>query len=188
MGRVSGMQRGFFLLLAMSVVVALTAAAVFLYGRTPVDDAPLIESFEECAAAGYPVAVSYPLQCRTPDGRMFVEDIGNSLEKEDLIRLTLPRPIDIVTSPLVLEGEARGFWFFEASFPVRLEDEEGTVFAQHYAQAEDEWMTEEFVPFRSEFVFAQPISGRGRLILEKDNPSGLPEHADALVVPVRFGE
>jgi hypothetical protein len=31
-----------------------------------------IRNFEECAAAGYPVMESYPEQCRTPDGRLFV--------------------------------------------------------------------------------------------------------------------
>ncbi|MBP9816600.1 MAG: hypothetical protein KBD05_01055 [Candidatus Pacebacteria bacterium] len=31
-----------------------------------------ITSFEECAAAGYPIAESYPEQCYTPDGKSFV--------------------------------------------------------------------------------------------------------------------
>ncbi len=31
-----------------------------------------INSFDECAAAGYPIMESYPEQCRTPDGRNFV--------------------------------------------------------------------------------------------------------------------
>ncbi|HEX2054813.1 MAG TPA: hypothetical protein VHJ78_13950 [Actinomycetota bacterium] len=31
-----------------------------------------IRTFEDCAAAGYPIAESYPEQCRTPDGRLFV--------------------------------------------------------------------------------------------------------------------
>lgn len=35
-----------------------------------------IRTFEDCAAAGYPIAESYPEQCRTPDGRLFVRDIG----------------------------------------------------------------------------------------------------------------
>lgn len=35
-----------------------------------------IRTFEECAAAGYPIAESYPEQCRTPDGRLFVRNIG----------------------------------------------------------------------------------------------------------------
>ena len=36
-----------------------------------------IASFEDCAAAGYPIIESYPEQCRTPDGRTFVRDISN---------------------------------------------------------------------------------------------------------------
>ncbi len=38
----------------------------------------LITNFEECAAAGNPIMESYPEQCRTPDGRLFVHDIGTS--------------------------------------------------------------------------------------------------------------
>lgn len=37
-----------------------------------------IDSFEECAAAGYPIMKSYPEQCRTPDGRNFVRMISSS--------------------------------------------------------------------------------------------------------------
>lgn len=33
-----------------------------------------ITNFEECAAAGNPVMESYPEQCRTPDGRVFVNE------------------------------------------------------------------------------------------------------------------
>lgn len=31
-----------------------------------------INSFEECARAGYSVRESFPEQCQTPDGRIFV--------------------------------------------------------------------------------------------------------------------
>ena len=34
-----------------------------------------IDSFEECAAAGYPVMESYPRQCRDAEGNLFVEEI-----------------------------------------------------------------------------------------------------------------
>ncbi len=34
-----------------------------------------ITSFEECADAGYPVMESHPRQCKTPDGKVFVEEI-----------------------------------------------------------------------------------------------------------------
>ena len=35
-----------------------------------------IDDFASCAGAGYPVMESYPRQCRTPDGRTFVEELG----------------------------------------------------------------------------------------------------------------
>ena len=35
----------------------------------------IINSFEECATAGYPIMESYPRQCRTPDSRIFVETV-----------------------------------------------------------------------------------------------------------------
>jgi len=34
-----------------------------------------INSFEDCAAAGYPIMESYPRQCRTVGGKHFVEEI-----------------------------------------------------------------------------------------------------------------
>jgi hypothetical protein len=34
-----------------------------------------IDSFDECARAGYPIAESYPEQCRTPDGRVFTRPL-----------------------------------------------------------------------------------------------------------------
>lgn len=34
-----------------------------------------INSFEECAAAGYPIMETYPDQCRAPDGRVFVREL-----------------------------------------------------------------------------------------------------------------
>jgi hypothetical protein len=34
-----------------------------------------ISSYEECAAAGYPIMESYPEQCATPDNRTFVREI-----------------------------------------------------------------------------------------------------------------
>jgi hypothetical protein len=106
--------------------------------------------------------------------------------KSDLIRVQAPQPGALVRSPLRVTGEARGTWFFEASFPVTLLDANGAAIVQTHAQAKGEWMTEAFVPFESELSFAPPATETGTLVLAKDNPSGLPEHADELRVPVRF--
>ena len=147
-----------------------------------------VTDFESCIAAGYPVLESYPPQCKTPDNRTFIEDIGNSLEKADLIQVSSPRPNEIVKSPLLVKGEARGYWFFEASFPVRLLDDQGQVVASGIAQALSDWMTENFVPFEAELSFSTPESEKGTLVLEKDNPSGLPENSDQLRFPVYFDQ
>lgn len=106
--------------------------------------------------------------------------------KSDLIVVESPLPNEVIKSPVVIMGRARGFWFFEASFPVRVVDENNQELAVAVAQAMGDWMTEDFVPFRAEVSFRQPASEKGFVILEKDNPSGLPENADQLNIPVRF--
>jgi len=107
--------------------------------------------------------------------------------KKDLIRLETPKDGDVIKSPLTIRGEARGNWFFEASFPVILTDWDGKIIAEHYATAQDEWMTTDFVPFEAVLEFEKPSYGeRGALILKKDNPSGLPENDDALEITVFY--
>lgn len=142
-----------------------------------------ITSFEECVAAGNPVMESYPRQCRA-DGALFVEEITN--EHSDLIQVKSPKKNQIITSPLVVAGNARGTWYFEASFPVRLLDGNGNELAVTPALAQAEWMTENFVPFVATLNFTSPSTATGLLILEKDNPSGLPEHALQVEIPVQF--
>ena len=106
--------------------------------------------------------------------------------KSDLIRLQTPTSGALVSSPLRVAGEARGTWYFEATFPVTLLDAEGRTLVQTYAQAKGEWMTESFVPFESELRFEAASPGAGTLVLEKANPSGLAEHADELRIPVQL--
>ncbi len=145
-----------------------------------------VQGFDDCVKAGFPVLESYPRQCKTPDGRTFSEDIGNELEKQDLIRINNPWPNQTIENPLSIEGEARGFWFFEASFPIKLYDGKGNLLGVAIAQAEGEWMTENFVPFQAKLDFSFSVTEKGTLVLEKDNPSGLPENADELRIPVVF--
>ena len=104
----------------------------------------------------------------------------------DLIRVASPKSNAIILSPLTIEGEARGSWFFEASFPVRLLDANSNEIAVQPAQAQEEWMTENFVPFTAILQFEAPATNTGTLVFEKDNPSGMSANADELRVPVRF--
>jgi len=169
------------LLIILIIALALLGGMFYFF---PPYVAENITTFEECAAK-YAVMESYPEQCLTPDGTHFTRDIGNELEKSDFIRVSFPRPGETVISPLVIKGEARGYWFFEASFPVVLVDEKGNEIASGPAQADGDWMTEDFVPFTATLTFAGvPERFNGKLFLKKDNPSGLPENDDALVIPL----
>jgi hypothetical protein len=145
-----------------------------------------ISTFEECVEADYPVQESYPERCITTDGKTFTRDIGNELEKSDQIVIETPRPGQAISSPLIIKGAARGKWYFESSFPARLEDANGQTLGITPVQATGEWMTTEFVPFMATMDFAEPSTKTGTLILQKDNPSGLAEHDDELRIPVVF--
>jgi len=113
--------------------------------------------------------------------------------EHELIRVSAPVVDAQVSSPLRVTGVARGYWFFEASFPIVLVDWDGKIIAEHYATAESDWMTEDFVPFTANLDFVSPyheedpeFMSHGTLILRRDNPSGLPENDGAIEIPVRF--
>lgn len=175
-------------------VLVLAAALVGLFvlnyqgGNFFQKKSPAPTTYDECVKAGYPIQESFPQGCQTPDGQIFYEDVGNIVEKErdGLIMIEHPRPNELVTSPLMISGQARGSWFFEASFPVKLLDGTGNIIASVPATAKGDWMTEALVPFDAIVTFATHTAATGTLILEKDNPSGLPEHADSLHFPIRF--
>ncbi|MDE2001497.1 MAG: Gmad2 immunoglobulin-like domain-containing protein [Patescibacteria group bacterium] len=118
-----------------------------------------------------------------------VTEKGNA----DMIRMAEPVADAVVRSPLTVSGEARGNWFFEASFPVLLLDEQGNALAQLPAQAGVNpadggagWMTTDYVPFAATVSFDAGTSTQGTLVLKKDNPSGLPQYDDQVRISVRF--
>ncbi len=105
----------------------------------------------------------------------------------DFIEVTAPSANTQITSPLTLTGRARGPWYFEASFPIELQDSNGAVIVMTTAQAQGEWMTENWVPFTASLVFpAQPAGSVGKIVFKRDNPSGEPANDMSVVVPVQF--
>ena len=89
-----------------------------------------------------------------------------------------------ISSPSLIIGEAKGTWYFEADFPVYLLDDEGNEIAVAIAIAQDDWMTEDFVPFKAKLDFEVEESGWGTLLFKKDNPSDISEYDDELRIPV----
>jgi hypothetical protein len=123
-----------------------------------------------------PVPIASPSPAATPTASPTNEII-----------LTRPQPMERITSPLAITGQARGSWYFEATFPVVLTDWDGLIIAEGYATAQSDWMTEAYVPFTATLTFTKPGYGeRGSLILQKANPSGLPQHDDALEITILF--
>ena len=107
--------------------------------------------------------------------------------KANLIVADFPLSGSRIASPVTITGKAHGNWYFEASFPIKIVNESGAILDQRPAQAQGEWMTSEFVPFSVRLSFpAQPTGSKGKIILEKDNPSGLPEYDDYLEIPITF--
>ena len=124
-----------------------------------------------------------------PDGREALWSTGPGLEvaepqEADEVLTFTPEPGAVVTSPLQLTGEAVGPWFFEGSFPYRLQTRDGDVLASGVVNAEGDWLTTELVEFEATIEF--DVEGRvaGSLVLMKDNPSGLPANDDSVSIPL----
>jgi hypothetical protein len=109
-----------------------------------------------------------------------------SISTDDLIHVSVPLPNVLVQSPLVVKGEARGSWYFEASFPVKILDANGKQLGAVPAQAQGDWMTTDFVPFQATLSFTLPTTETGIVVFQKDNPSGLPENDRSVSIPVYF--
>jgi hypothetical protein len=141
-----------------------------------------VSDFGSCQLAGGVIQGSHPAICRLPDGRSFEEE--ENLEGD--VVLNYPQYGDLITSPLTVVGKARGTWYFEANLPVTLKDDTGKVLVQKGAQAQSDWMTTDYVPFSVNLTFDPGDAEFGVLIIEKDNPSGLPEFDSSFAIPVRF--
>lgn len=104
----------------------------------------------------------------------------------DLIKVEKPLPNLEVTSPLTVKGKARGYWFFDGIAGLRLEDKDGKVLAESRIIAQDNWTTEDFVPFSGTLKFDATNDERGYLIFERANPSGKSENKKEYRLPVLF--
>ncbi len=160
----------------------------------------LVYNFDQCAAKNYPVTGKNPRVCTAPNGSRYAEAITTAVTTSTTtITATSTPPLASgkvivespnlslpIKSPLIIKGKAVGNWFFEANLPVKLLDANGTELARAGAQAKGEWMTTDYVPFEVKLEFAEPTTAEGQLIFSKDNPSGLPENDEQLIIQVKF--
>ena len=105
------------------------------------------------------------------------------------LKITNPQPNQelIVPGTIQVTGEARGSWFFEASFPIILQDANGNTLTTFTAQALEDWMTTDFVSFTAQASLPDvPNTTAAYFVFSKDNPSGLPENDSFVKLPVRL--
>jgi len=111
-------------------------------------------------------------------------DADSPMPLSSKVIVTAPVAESRVGSSFTVAGVAPGPWFFEAQFPMQVRDMEGNVVGRATATAQGEWMTEELVTFTAMMQIDATFHGEAILILMKDNPSGMPEHDDAIEVPI----
>lgn len=102
----------------------------------------------------------------------------------DLIVVTSPLPGATIPATFTVTGQARGSWYFEASFPLEVVSATGEQLVRMPVQAEGEWMTTNFVPFSAQVTLPTTYKGAAILILHNDNPSGLPENEKSISIPI----
>lgn len=156
-----------------TLLIAIAVLAVLILGKILLDDKD-------------PQSTNLTPTTETTQPSIETKEETEASTKADLIQVDSPQPGGLITSPVTITGKARGQWYFEASFPITILDENGKVLGQGHAEAQSNWMTSELVPFTAKVTFTKSSTKTGTILLEKDNPSGLPEHADSIRISIRF--
>ena len=92
-----------------------------------------------------------------------------------------------VVSPLKVTGTVPAGWMFEGVFPIKLVDANQKLIVQGQAKetVPGSWQSGNPVDFTATLTF-KTSSASGFLILQNDNPSGIPGNAKSFQVPVVF--
>ena len=110
-----------------------------------------------------------------------------SVQSVDSIRVEQPKPGQVIESPLAVTGAARGAWYFEGDFAVKLLTANDQQLGTGILTAQSNWMSSDEVRFEGQITFDRPGGvKRGQLLFESANPSGRPEHQKTAILPIRF--
>lgn len=91
------------------LLVLIVGLSVNLFIQERSTRALILDSFDACVSAGYPVMESYPRQCRDGSGKLHVEAMANETEVEEVVMveptLTMAGAQSIATSSTVCTDE-----------------------------------------------------------------------------------
>lgn len=110
----------------------------------------------------------------TPTPEPIISESGN-------IIVSSPKPAEKISSPLVLEGEAR---VFENVVDYRLRDTNGNILVEGFASAQSPDIGE-FGPFRAEIEFPKPEGELGILEVFSTSPKDGSE-INKVIIPIKF--
>lgn len=151
-----------------------------------------ITTYEACVVAkGSIIQESYPSTCVTALGARFPEPIATLNSNPGIISepiLTTPIKNSHITSPTLVIGFAPLGWMFEGVMPIKLVDAQGNILVSTQAQENSPgtWQSGNPVGFSANLVFTPPTTESGKIIISKDNPSGLPENDVHYEFPVKL--
>jgi len=176
------MKKPYFWLIIVILLLAAAAAVALRLASGPEDNWFCTDG--NWVKHGHPSAPMPTVYC---PGGLPSEDgsVNPAPEVIPEVIIASPAADSLIKSPLIVSGQARGNWFFEATLPVRLITATGEVIASGPGTAQSDWMTMEFVPFTAILNFTTTATS-GYLVIAKDNPSGLPENDASLKIPVNF--
>lgn len=161
------------------IVLILVAAAVFTIRFLSGPEDTWLCQNGQWVKHGNPSAPQPTTGCGQPG-----DDSSVTPTPQPEVVVFMPQANQTIKSPLTVAGKARGNWFFEASFPIKLVDSQGKEIAVSYVQSIGDWMTTEFVPFSGQLKFSVSATAAGEFILKNDNPSGLPQYDKEIRIPV----
>lgn len=112
-----------FVVPAIGLLVILLVIGIFLWKSQSNSNIKAINSFEDCAKAGYPIMESFPEQCRVPGGKTFTKQVTeqSNWQKETIeeIGLTFKHPKDLVYRKEIADDDGRirtaGFFLTKGS-------------------------------------------------------------------------
>lgn len=105
------------------------------------------------------------------------EEVHTSTSKEGRFIIDSPERGEIIKSPLSVQGQVFGKWFFEGDFSVRLETVDGEVLAEVPVIPQGVTDEETYAPFEVSLVFQDTTATSGVLFLGRSDSFDLPAEA-----------
>lgn len=143
----------------------------------------IIDSFDKCVTAGFPVQESFPRKCTDGIGVVFTEEIiVKDSKQSEALRVFYPTPSTRVSTPVSFSGEARGIWFKENTFSVEVRDKDGKTLAKSKVVREEDVYVDKLNYFDDLIAIPMNVSSQElMLVFINGNMNG-----EEVVVPINY--